>query len=209
VEKLESIAFLALCLGVPVAMVSILVWRGIAALRDRSASAAMLEDGWDALDDAAREDLAVVVGELGMPMERAHLHDAVRRDDVAVARYRRRARGNASAKTGGADRWLIVAPCDSEARCVVEPRTGGVLEKVALGIAGDAPRPGWEWAIVSGPHAPPDDRSGALRPLLRPGERLHVGGRAFALSLNADLVRRSDALAAFERATELRAALGH
>lgn len=213
-EKLESIAFLSLCLGIPVVMGAILVWRLFVWSRDRRVTRRMeREDGWEPVDASTVEGALDGTGIVGG--RRLVLSDARRKHGLLVARYRWRSAGGPEELRHGTARLLLLVPRDADTPLgVVQAREGGVLESIALGavalFTGVEPKelPGWEWAIVgdSGSWLP-SAASELVRALLRPAERLHLGRTHAVLSLPDGQMAPLMAEAA-ERAREVELAIG-
>ncbi|HJL12390.1 MAG TPA: hypothetical protein RMH85_28175 [Polyangiaceae bacterium LLY-WYZ-15_(1-7)] len=210
-DLLETVLFFLLCLGVPIAMISILVVRAVRAVRDRKAARRRVADeGWAAVGEGARDALQAQIEGAGLSFARASLRDALEREGVVVARYVRPPRGSGPSRGGGARRWLLIVPRPEPGpRGVIQRRPGGVLgaaaEALADALGGTREIPGWEWALVgpAGSEWLDDALSPLLERFLEPGERLRFGEEVVALGLSVE--SQADALAAAsERADGLR-----
>lgn len=191
-ERLESIAFLALCLGLPLVMAALLLRHFVRWLLSRRREGRAVKAlGWEPSGDGALrealEDAGLQVG------ERTRLFDVRQRRGLVTARCHRRALGGARSQTSGERRALLVVPREAPGpRGVAQPKTGGLLESIALGL-GEAlgaralDPEGWSWAHVHGPGGwLSAEDADAVRALLGPQDRLHLGARHVVLSRPAE-----------------------
>lgn len=208
---LETIAFFALCLGVPVAMASILVWRLVQWIASRRGwSRRMAEGAWRPLEESKVRAQLVPAG---LRDERTTLSHLAEKDGVWVADYHWVSRGTAKNRMGRRRRLVIVERVTEGDPGVLQRRGGSLLEKAAVGLGGmfgqdPIELEGWEWALVYGPAGwLPAERAAAVDALIGPGERLHLSRTHAVLSMPEG---RMDALLddAATRAEKLREAVG-
>lgn len=185
--KYESLLFVALFFGVPVAMAGALVWQFVRWWGDRTRVAEAKRAGWNALDEAS---VLWILDACAIPTDRAHLLDSLESDGLIVTKYGRRHRGSSEQRMNLSRRMLIGRRNRGGVEGVLQPRQGGILETAAMAWAGAVavkPREleGWEWAWVSaaGPTWLSPIASEPLRACLAPQERLHLGPEHWILSL--------------------------
>lgn len=183
-EKLESIVFLALCLGMPVLMAVFLLYRLVQTIRGRAGlSRHLSERGWQRSDEVTA--IALLEG-TGLDRDRARLSQVVEREDgVVAADYRWTSPGPAKRRVGRRRRLLIVPRLAPGPRGIVQSKVGALGAGLANALGASVePIAGWEWATISadGPWLDAD-LSDAVRELLGSGERLHLGASHAVLSL--------------------------
>lgn len=211
---IDSLLFVACFTLVPLAMLALLAYRFVRWIADHRAVATLRADGWSPL---AQDDRALVdaLEDLHLTAPRARWFDHARYGDgedailIVTREIRRPASDFGERRTFAIVRRPAGGPVGTISR-----RAGGVMESVALGVAGalgPAPiePPGWSWAIVGSPSPVetwPASAGAAMEPLVCPGEHVLLGARHVAIAQRerplAELMRE-----ARERLGTIRAAM--
>lgn len=216
-RTIENLLFVLCFTVIPLTMMVLLAYKLVRSVRERSARAALREAGWEPIPErdpalrAALEDLRI-----GGP--RSRLFDGARlsRDGEPLLFVVHEPRRRGQSEYQRSDKLLIAPRTTPGPIGVVNRRSGGLMEKAAIGLAGalgsepiDAP--GWEWALVAGPTPAtgwPPEVGAALAGVLRPGEWLHLGADHLAIRLPDHALPSPALREARARFAELRAALG-
>ncbi|TNE92452.1 MAG: hypothetical protein EP330_02000 [Deltaproteobacteria bacterium] len=192
---MEDIAFLGCFFGLPVLMVLALLWVALRALRARSAWRRALRQGWKPMERAEldavlrnfpplNEGGKVVVDRIA----RKPIHGV----EAVVCRYHWTSKGHGEHRHGRREAWLVLPAGAQLPRAVIQPRTGGLVERALIAVmetAGAQRIPlgeAWDWALVFGPGAPPwfsEARGSALKAVLKAPEQLWLHDRNLVLVL--------------------------
>lgn len=218
-RTIENLLFVFCFTAIPLAMMVVLAYRLVRWLRERRAWGQLREEGWEPIPEHdpglrdALQDLHIGVARSRL-VDRARLESDGEPLTFVVHQPPRRAQSELNASSP--DKLLIAPRSTPGPIGVVYRRTGGLMERAAVKVAGalgaqpiDAP--GWEWAVVSGPTPAsgwPPEMGAALANLLRPGETLHLGARHLAIRLPDDALASPVLREARARVAALRAALG-